>query len=237
LTDASALARRFYKETSVADLGEGFGVKLDARTLKTPGGLTFVAPTRTLAELCAREWDAQREHIHPASMPISQFAFATLDWTAKKRADLTRYVSAFGETDLCCHRAESPSELVERQSRLWDPIVAWADEALGVRLPVVAGVIAAPVEPEVLQTIEARAAAYDDFRLTALAQTTGLAGSVLIGFAVLEGRLTAQQAFEAAALDNLWSLEKWGEDAEGRARLDRQRAEFEALERFIGALA
>jgi chaperone required for assembly of F1-ATPase len=49
--------------------------------------------------------------------------------------------------------------------------------------------------------------------------------------------LSPLKAFEAAALDNLWSLAEWGEDEEARARLDRQLKDFEALGRFIEALA
>jgi chaperone required for assembly of F1-ATPase len=231
------LARRFYKDARAVEMADGFGVQLDARTLKTPGGNPFRAPTRALAELCAAEWGAQGEHVVPATMPVSQFAFAALDWTARARNEIADYVASFGGTDLCCHRAEAPAELVARQSAMWDPIVAWAAQELGVALPVVPGVIAAQVDASALDGLRTHAAALDDFRLTALGQAAGLAGSALIAFALLRGRLAAQQAFEAAALDNLWSFERWGEDAEGRARLERQRAEFEALGRFIEALA
>ena len=64
-----------------------------------------------------------------------------------------------------------------------------------------------------------------------------LAGSALIGFALLEGRLDAENAFAAAALDDRWNLENWGEDAAACAGLDRQRAEFDALGRFVQALS
>jgi chaperone required for assembly of F1-ATPase len=100
----------------------------------------------------------------------------------------------------------------------------------------VAGVIAAPPDQASIDELRAHAARLDDFRLTALAQAAGLAGSAIIALALLRGRIAPQHAFEAAALDNLWSLEKWGEDAEARARLDRQHAEFAALGRFIMAL-
>lgn len=234
--DAPKFARRFYKETSVVEESRGHSVLLDTRTLRTPGGAVFVAPTRTIAELCAAEWAAQGEFIAPATMPVSQFAFAALDWTAGKRGDIVKYVAGFGQTDLCCHRADSPAELVAHQAEQWDPLVEWGAADLGVRLPVVTGIIAAKVDAAELGRIEAHAAALDDFRLTALGQAAGLAGSALIAFALLRGRLSPVKAFEAAALDNLWSLEKWGEDAEARARLSRQRSEFEALGRFLGAL-
>lgn len=236
MTDAVPLPRRFYKSASVAERDGGFGVALDTRTLRTPGGAVFVAPTRALAQLCADEWDAQGEFIFPASMPVSQLAFATFDATAKTRDQLYDYVAGFGETDLCCHRAEAPADLAAEQASHWDPIVSWADSSLGVKLPVVEGIIAARVDEQALQRIRALAAELDDFCLTALCQATGLAGSVLIGLAFTRGRLTPQQAFEAAALDNLYSLAKWGEDAEARARLDRQRAEWGAIARYLEAL-
>jgi chaperone required for assembly of F1-ATPase len=236
LTHAPALPRRFYESASVTETASGFGVSLDARTLRTPGGAVFVSPTRALAQLCAEEWHAQSEHILPASMPASQLAFATLDWATKRRAELTDYVAAFCETDLCCHRAEAPVELVARQAKHWDPIVTWAGDALGVRLAVVSGIIAAPIEPQALATLGQRAAELDDFKLTALAQATGLAGSVLIGFALAHLALGPEEAFQAAALDNLWTLEHWGDDEEARARLELQRGEFHAITRFIKAL-
>jgi chaperone required for assembly of F1-ATPase len=236
VTDAPTLPRRFYQSASVADLGEGFGVKLDARTLKTPGGAAFIAPARALAELCAGEWDEQSELIVPASMPISQLAFATVDWTAKNRDQLVNYIAGFAETDLCCHRAEAPADLAARQTEAWDPIVTWGASALGASLPVVNGVIAARVDANAIAALRNHAAMLDDFRLTALSQSTSLAGSALIGFALVRGALDADQAFQAAALDNLWSLERWGEDEEARARLDRHRKEFEDIARFIGAL-
>lgn len=236
MTDAPTLPRRFYKIANVAKRDGGFGVALDSRALRTPGGAVFAAPTAALAELCAAEWDAQGEFIAPASMPISQFAFATLDWTVKNRDQLADYVMGFGETDLCCHRAEGPSDLVAAQAAVWDPIVQWASEAMDVRLPVVTGVVAARVGGAAIAKLRADALALDDFRLTALSQATGLAGSALIGFAFVKGGLSPEAAFEAAAFDNFWSLKRWGEDDEARARLERQRGEFDALGRYLGAL-
>ncbi len=235
MTDAPP-PRRFYESASVTETAGGFGVALDSRTLRTPGGVTFVAPTHKLAQLCAEEWDAQGEHIVPSSMPASQLAFATLDWTVKSRAELADYVVAFGETDLCCHRAEAPDQLVARQAEHWDPIVSWAGEVFGVSLPVVSGIIAARADPAEIAKLRSRAVALQDFKLTALAQATGLAGSVLIGFALLHNALGPEQAFEAAALDNLWSLEHWGDDKETRIHLAHQRSEFYAIARFIDVL-
>lgn len=230
----SASARRFYASAAVAD--DGAGVMLDQRRLRTPKGQVFSAPTRALAEALATEWDAQGEHIVPATMPLTQLAFGAIDHTPERREELIAYIAKFGETDLVCHRADAPPPLIARQSMLWDPLIGFGLRDLGVMLPVVVGVLAAPVPAESLETLAAHAAAADDFRLTALAQTAGLAGSALIAFALVNGRLDASQAFAAAALDDLWAQEAWGRDEEAQARLDRQRAEFENIARFISLL-
>jgi chaperone required for assembly of F1-ATPase len=232
---SEAAVRRFYKSATVAD--DGAGVMLDERRLRTPKGAVFAAPTRALANAVAAEWQAQGEFILPATMPLTQLAFAAVDHTPHRRDELADYIAKFGETDLVCHRAEAPAPLIARQSLLWDPLIAWSMRELGVMLPVVIGVLPAPTQPEALETLRAHTASLDDYQLTALTQAAGLAGSALIAFALVHGRLSAESAFAAAALDYLWSLEQWGEDAEARLRLDRQRAEFENIARFIAALS
>lgn len=225
--------RRFYKTVSVAPDN---GVMLDERRLRTPRGAAFNAPNAKLAKAVAEEWASQGELIIPASMPLTQLAFATTDGTTPARGERTMFVASYGETDLCCHRAEAPAELVAHQAATWDPIVVWGAQTLGVQLPVVSGIIHGNVPAEALAALRTKADALDDFRLTALAQATGLSGSALIGFAMLAGRVDAKAAFEAAALDDLWSQQNWGRDDEAQARLQRQRSEFESLARFIAAL-
>ncbi len=228
--------RRFYEAVTVIEVDGGFGVNLDQRRLRTPSGAHFVAPTRALAEACAEEWAGQGTHIIPASMPITQLAFAAIDHTPNRRDELGDYIAKFGETDLVCHRAEAPADLVARQAAAWDSVRDWCAAFVGADLPVVTGVLPAGVSPGKLAKLRAAALALDDFRLTALAQAAGLAGSAAIAFALTHGALTPAAAFEAAALDDLWSQEKWGADAEAQARLDRQRAEFESLAQFIASL-
>lgn len=229
-------ARRFYTTAKAAERDGAFVVALDQRTLKTPKGALLQTPTRALAEAVALEWDAQVERIAPSSMPLTQLSFAALDWTAPARLERALYVASFGETDLCCHRASAPAELVARQSQEWDRLVAWGREALGVDLPVVEGVVAAAIAPDELRKLKAHAEALDDFALTGLSQAAGLSGSALIAFALVRGRLSGMEAYAAATLDEEFSLQRWGEDAQARARLQGLAAEFDALDRFVTAL-
>lgn len=233
----TAAPKRFYKEAAIFEDAAGFGVALDGRAVKTPGGADFRVPTRTLAKLIAGEWGAQGERIQPAAMPLTQFGFAAIDHTPGRRDELVAHVAKYGETDLCCHRADSPAALAARQSAAWDPLLVWASEAVGLNLPVVVGVIAAEIDPAALETLKRVARSQDDFRLTILAHATGLAGSAIIGLAVAYARIDGAQAYDAAVVDEHWSIERWGEDAEALARLERMRVEFSTLARFAAALA
>jgi chaperone required for assembly of F1-ATPase len=228
--------RRFYASATAAEEGGAHIVRLDQRTLKTPSRKPLHLPTHALAAAIAAEWDAQGEYITPSAMPLTRFAFAAIDLMPAKRADIARDLAKYIETDLVAHRAEAPPPLVARQGEIWDPIVAWAEQRLQMHIPVVIGILPADVPPQHRTVLEWEIDDLDDFRAMALAQAVTLAGSILIGFAFLEGQLDAEAAFTAAALDNLWSLENWGEDPEARQRLDTQRAEFAALHRFITAL-
>jgi chaperone required for assembly of F1-ATPase len=138
-----------------------------------------------------------------------------------------------GETDLLCHRADRPPSLVERQHGAWDPLVAWSEVELGFAPEVVVGIRAA--ESNTAALMEA-ARPLDDFHLTALAYAVGLSGSAIIGYALLRGRLDGAGAYAAAALDDLFQLETWGEDAEARKRLEHMRRAFCDAERFLQSL-
>ncbi len=230
-------AKRFYKAASVRAEGEAFGVSLDERALRTPSGAVFLAPTHALARQCAEEWNAQEAQIAPHAMPLTRLVMAAIDSTRPRRTEIAAYVGSYAETDLLCHRADQPAALVARQAGAWDPLLAWARAEMGLVLPVVVGVQPGRVEEAMRRRVEAAAEAMDDFRLTALSQTAGIAGSAVIAFAFLAGRLDARAAFETAFLDELYSLETWGEDSEARARLTRIRREIEALGRFLAALS
>jgi chaperone required for assembly of F1-ATPase len=229
----SEAAKRFYTQARACSALEGFVVKLDERPLRTPNGGVFGVASRALAEAIAGEWEAQAERIIPAAMPLTQLAFAALDHTPARRAELVAHVARYCETDLCRHRAAAPAGLVARQSAAWDPIVAWAEEAFEINLPVVTGIAVARAD---IAPLIAYIEALDDFRLTLLAHAAELAGSALIALALAHGRLGGEAAFAAAMLDDLWNLERWGEDAQARANLDRLRAELDAAARFVAAL-
>ena len=104
--------KRFWKKAEVISVGDGCGIGLDGRSLKTPARAVLKVPTPRLAEAIAAEWNACGETTILANMPLTGLANAAVD---RVDDDLAASLSRFGESDLTCYRAEGPAPLVERQ--------------------------------------------------------------------------------------------------------------------------
>jgi chaperone required for assembly of F1-ATPase len=235
--EAITLPRRFYREAAVAKTGSGFAVTLDGRSVKTPAKAALEVPTAALAGAIVQEWANQAEHIDPHTMPLTRLANVAIDRTPLAREEMAAMIAKYGETDLLCHRAMAPDALVQRQTQAWDGPLTWAREALNVPLVAVPGVVAHPQAPEALTQIASIALRLDDYALTGLAHATGLTGSVVLGLCIAHrAHPTKQDLFAAAALEELWSLETWGQDDDLEARIARVRLELAALEVWFAAV-
>ena len=222
-----ALRRRFYAKAQTAACAEGYAVRLDDKPVRTPARNILAAPTPTLARALAAEWQAQREVIDPAKMPLTRLANAIIDGVAARPLPVADAVAGYLASDLLCYRAAGPAELVERQRRHWDPILAWAAQTLGARFACAEGVVAI-AQPQLALDAARLAIPQDPWRLGAVHAATTLTGSALIALALLHGRLTFEQAWQAAHLDEDWNMEQWGRDELALQRRTFRLAELEA---------
>ncbi|QEX21915.1 ATPase [Hypericibacter adhaerens] len=205
--------------------------------MRSPAGRPFLLPTAGLAEAIAAEWQSQGEQIKPASMPLMQLAATAIDRVADEPGATVKGIAGFAETDLVCYRAEGPRSLFERQEQLWQPLVDWVRLQYDAPLIVVTGIMPRSQPPEALRAIEAAVAALEPFRLTALAAATAAAGSVVLGLALLEGRLTGAEVHDLSLLDETYQTERWGVDEEAARRQADLKAEIQSAERFLTLLS
>lgn len=73
------LPKRFYKAAAFEAIAGGFAVTLDGKTTKTPSQKPICVPTTGLAEVMVTEWEAQKNHIDPSSMPVVRLVNAATD--------------------------------------------------------------------------------------------------------------------------------------------------------------
>jgi chaperone required for assembly of F1-ATPase len=230
------LSRRFYRAVTVAPAPDGFRIKLDERGLRSPARRELVLPTRALAEAIAEEWRAQGDEIVPATMPLMQIAATAVDRVAAMPAETAAAIVSYAGADLLCYRAEAPAALVERQQRLWQPILDWAALHLDAPFVVTTGVMHRPQPQAALAAVQAAIAGLDPFRLAALSLVTAAAGSVVLALAVRAGRIDPATAAALSQLDERFQAEQWGEDVEALIRRESLQADILAAGRFLALL-
>lgn len=226
--------KRVYKTVLVAEVEDGWEVRLDGRPLRTPGRAPMMLRSRALAEAIAAEWDAQAEEVRPDSMPMMQLASTAIDRVGKVRAEIIEAVARYAETDLLCYRAEAHQpDLQERQTQVWQPLLDWAALRYDAQLTVSTGLMPTAQPKGACRALRAAVEGLDDMRLAGVQNATAACGSLVLALALFEGRITAEQAYEASQLDETFQIEQWGEDAEAAARRAGIRRDIAETRRFL----
>ena len=222
------LRARVYKEAAVGEAAEGgHPVLLDGRAVRTPARRPLAAPTQALAEAIAAEWRAQQEHVDPATMPLTRLANSIIDGVAAQPEPVRDEIEKYLGTDLLFYRAEGPEGLLASQAKHWDPLIGWARDAHGARFVLAQGVIHAS-QPQEAMAAMAKVIPSEPWPLGAVNVVTTLTGSALIALALAAGRITADEAWTIAHVDEDWNMETWGRDEMALQRRGFRRRELDA---------
>ena len=164
-------------------------------------------------------------------MPLMQLGATVLDHILVNRAAIETVLLRFAETDLVSYRAEAPIALVKLQVTTWNPLLDWLAEAYKVRLNTTTGVI--PVnQSAAIATLGQVLASMSAWKLAAFQAAAAPSGSFVIALALVEGRIDAVQAFEAAELDSSFEIDRWGEDSLATERRAGVAFDLAAARRF-----
>ena len=204
------LRKRFYELASAGE-GPAFPILLDGRAIKTPAKNALAAPVKALADAMAAEWNAQVEHVDPATMPLTRLANSIIDGVATQPGPVAEEIAKYLGSDLLCYRAGTPEGLVGAQAQHWDPILNWARDELGARFVLSEGVVFVAQPDHAIAAARAAIPA-DVWALGAANVVTTLTGSALIALAVARGRLSVDAAWDAANVDEDWNMSLWGRD-------------------------
>lgn len=229
----TAAAKRFYEQTGTVKQQNGFGVTLDSRPVKTPGGNELSLPTEAAAIAVAAEWDAQVDAIKPSSMPCMQLACTAIDRVSAERDNIVDQVAKYGGSDLICYLADTPDDLVRLQHATWQPLLDWALEAHDIKMISTNGITFVAQPDDTVAVVRNVVAEFDDFELTVVTELTFITGSVVIALALVAGRLDPDSAFEACQLDETYQIEHWGKDEEAEKRRKTILFDIKAAARFL----
>lgn len=226
--------KRFYKQAEAGTAPGGFAVRLDGTALRTPLRHPVLLPNAAMAAAIAAEWAAQGAEVVPTSMPLTQLVCTMIDKAGgHERPDMEAEIVKYAGSDLICYFATHPADLVARQEKLWHPLLAWMQDEYGIVLKYVSGIQYVTQDAAVETSVAAIVKDMDAATFTAAQAVTGITGSTVIGLCMAAGRMGAAQAFEAATVDEVFQLEKWGEDALARKRLQKIEADLTGVEKFL----
>ncbi len=225
--------KRIYKDVAVKPLGEGYGVMLDGRQARTPGRTALIAPNENLAAAVAAEWRAQGEFIERQTMPLTALLSAAIDAGDTGAAEWCAEILSFLGSDLLCYRAETPAALVERQRQVWDPYTDWLDREFDAMLALASGVVAV-AQPDtavcqIRRVLEGSAA----FMLFGIYTATKISGSAVLALALWKAAWPVNDIFAASRLDEHFQEQRWGADAEAKAREQQLQKDFTAVAEFM----
>jgi chaperone required for assembly of F1-ATPase len=228
--------KRLYRDVTVAPGEHGHQILLDGRPMRTPAKRLFAAPTVPLAEAIAGEWRGQGDTIRPDAMPLTRLASTAIDRMPAERQAAIEEVVAYTDTDLVCYRAAEPFDLVQRQHRVWQPMLDWLTHTYRVKLAVTTSVL--PLAQPAAARARLRSAIEDlgDWPLVGMHMATTALGSLVLALGVLHGRLDADAALAASLLDELFELERWGSDVEAERRHEVLRRDITGAAQFLREL-
>jgi chaperone required for assembly of F1-ATPase len=216
--------KRFWDQAAVQQVEAGWGIALDGRPLRLPGGTTLHLPSLPLAEAVAAEWDAaggaKGREMTMEEVPLTRLVGTAVDRIAPDPAPSAAAIAEYGESDLLCYRAED-RRLAALQAENWQPILDWAALQYDAPLRITTGIVHVAQPPDSLRALHAAVAAHSPFGLSALGIAVPAMGSLVLGLALSAGRVDAAEAHRLAALDETYQESFWGADAEALERRAR----------------
>ena len=212
--------KRIWTETSIAAEAAGFTLLLDGKPMRLPGGENLVIDHRPLAEAIAAEWrlPSPGDEVRPQDLPLTQLAATAMLRIAPSPDDTATAIAGYGQSDLLCYRVAEPETLAERQQAQWQPWLDWAAQRYDAPLATTASLGFLAQNPQSLAALAQAVSRHDAHGLAVLGVIVPIFGSLVLGLAVTDGVIGAEEAYHLSCLDELFQEERWGEDAEAKAQ-------------------
>ena len=225
--------RKFYKTAEPGTAPGGYVVRLDGNPARTPLKNVLLLQSQPLAAAIALEWAAQGEEIRPTTMPLTLLANTMIDKVrGHDRAAMNAEILKYGGSDLICYFATHPADIVRLHQERWLPLIQWMKEKYGIILETVSGIKYHQQPKESLESLKKVIEGLDAAEFTVVQSAAATTGSVAIGLAILEEKLSPDEAYKTACVDEIYQLKTWGEDAVAQERLDITRSELNTIARF-----
>lgn len=151
---------------------------------------------------------------------------------AAYREEIIQRLLQFSMTDMLLFWG-ADKELVKRQEQQWLPVLEWARDEFKAEFVKTHGLEVPEANKAAAIRLQNFMESLSDKELAAFYLAALNMRSVLLAAALIKGRLSAEQAYQAAYLEELFQAEKWGSDAEAAAKREERRQELLGIASFL----
>lgn len=138
----------------------------------------------------------------------------------------------FSLTDMMLFWGQN-KELVAQQEKIWGPLLQWVEQEFDTKLKTTQNLDVPEQDQKLAYRLNFELQKLSDRQLVAFYAMALRTRSVLLALAFVKGKINAQEAFQAAALEEIWQAEKWGKDEEAENRRQTMRQELEEIQDFL----
>ena len=218
--------RKFWKTVKVKKKSSNsYEILLDENVLKTPMKKKITIQNSKIAEEIYKEWNQDKNIVDTDAMIFYGIISTSIDKISNNRILYVNEILNFIDTDLICYRAEEPDDLVQWQSKNWDPILLKVEKYINNKIDVFKGIMPLKQNKGIKLKIIKFLTKFSDLEIIVLHRITNITGSVFLSLCILNNDLIKEKAFELSYLDELWQAENWGYEEE--ASNNREQINFE----------
>lgn len=163
---------------------------------------------------------------------MEKFLEKAADEINRNREEIIDKLVNFSQTDLLLFWGHE-KDLIVRQEATWGPLLEWANQEINVDFVKTQNLDVPEENINSKGKLKMYLEHFSDEELAAFYVAALNMKSVLLAIALVKGRISAEEAFQAAYLDELWQAENWGSEEGAEKKRSELKKELVAVEQFL----
>ena len=124
-------------------------------------------------------------------------------------------------------------ELIEKQEKIWAPILAWAGKEFNTRYCITNDIEVPNQHKNSEDNFKEFVNELSDKELAAFYLASVNTKSEILAAALVKGQISAEQAYSASCLEETWQSEHWGKDEVSECGRELLKSELSDIEIFL----
>lgn len=197
-----------------------FSIKKNNTIVKTPMGNTLEVPSLELAKSILEEYKLHNKKSYSNLVSPIKITNTAID---KIKLDCESYLINLSESahkDVVCYFAKNPDDLVNKQNKLWMPLIKYMKEEYNINIVYTSDISGIKQKKKCLIFIKKILTNFNIYELAAIYVLSQLTNSIIIPLALVNGKISVKKAFESSYLEEIYQANLWGKDEEAFIRLN-----------------